>query len=241
MNWLNIETKVLHSPEYIGSDPASRATWLNLSLWSATLENGGRIVGARLWKDRQWQQTCGVTRREVDRSDKLLSWSGDDLLVWNYPCDTESCVRSKREIARTNGLLGGRPIKEKPMSVPTLVTIPKPTSESVREGKEKEEERKERKGVQGETPAPPAPPAAPPAVETKPDRKPKLTDDQWLSGLRTDVAYFGINIDHEHAKCARWCTEKRKLLTRSRFINWLNRCDRPMNTSAGKSQFSGSF
>ena len=124
MEWLNLRTSFLHAPEYIGSDPRSRATWLNVSLWCAQQENGGRIVGAKSWKDRQWQQTCGVTTREVMAADALLSWDGDDLTVSSYPVDKEAVVKFNREAgrrggsaktqaktqaAKANGASGGRP------------------------------------------------------------------------------------------------------------------------------------
>lgn len=107
MIWLNLETTILHAPEYIGSEPRARSAWLNVILWCAQQENGGRIKQARDWKDRQWQQTCGVTRREVDSAERLLHWDGDDLMVWNYPADKEHIVRQKREIGRTGGIKSG--------------------------------------------------------------------------------------------------------------------------------------
>lgn len=101
MIYLNLETHMLHSPEYIGSDPTARGTWLNVNLWCAQQENKGRIVGAITWKDRQWQQTCGVTVREVARASKLLVFEGEDLLVWGYPQSKEAEVQAKREAGRT--------------------------------------------------------------------------------------------------------------------------------------------
>jgi hypothetical protein len=124
MNWLNLETRTLHAPEYIGATPTTRATWLNVTLWCAQQENGGKIATARAWKDRQWQQTCGVSLREVNSAGDLLPWDGDTLTVWNYPATKEAEVQAKREAGRLgglakteaktkavreNGALGGRP------------------------------------------------------------------------------------------------------------------------------------
>jgi uncharacterized protein YdaU (DUF1376 family) len=61
-----------------------------------------------------------------------------------------------------------------------------------------------------------------------------VSDEQWLEGLKADPAYSGIDIGHEHAKLVRWCKENRKQPTRRRFINWLNRADKPL--SVPKSQ-----
>jgi hypothetical protein len=104
MQWFNLNVATLRSPEYIGSDPAARATWLNVSVWCCEQENGGRIFGAKLWKDRQWQQICGVTLDEVNQSFPLLIWDANDLIVWAYPKEKEELVQTKRKA----GSIGGR-------------------------------------------------------------------------------------------------------------------------------------
>ena len=103
MNWLNINLATLRAPEYIGADPVARATWLNVTAFCCDQENGGRIAGARAWKCRQWQQTCGVTLAEVDAGAPLIAWDGDDLLAWRYPSEKEDEVRVKREAGRAGG------------------------------------------------------------------------------------------------------------------------------------------
>lgn len=54
------------------------------------------------------------------------------------------------------------------------------------------------------------------------------SDGEWLAGLAVDPAYVGIDVAREHAKAVRWCAEHRQKMSRRRFINWLNRCDRPL-------------
>lgn len=103
MIWLNLQTSVIRAPEYVGADPTQRATWFNVLAYSCEQENAGRIAGAKTWKDRQWQQTCGVTQSEVSSADPLLSWDGDDLVVWAYPASKEWEVRAKREAGRRGG------------------------------------------------------------------------------------------------------------------------------------------
>jgi hypothetical protein len=73
MKWLNIYLPDLHSAPYIGSEPRERAAWLSVLGYCAEQENGGRIANCRGWKDRQWQQTCGVTLKEVQSASKPLS------------------------------------------------------------------------------------------------------------------------------------------------------------------------
>ena len=53
-------------------------------------------------------------------------------------------------------------------------------------------------------------------------------DDEWLASLAASPAYQGIDVAREFAKCVVWCENKRKQASRRRFINWLNRVERPM-------------
>lgn len=142
MNWLNIHTDTLRGEEYLGADPVERATWLSLLGWCATQENGGIIPGASNWKDRKWQQVCGVTKHEVELESELYEFTGDDLLVHHYPIEAETAVIAKREA----GKKGGRPRKEipnKPSGLAQLNHKVKDTSNSVitkgkeRKGKDK--------------------------------------------------------------------------------------------------------
>jgi len=57
------------------------------------------------------------------------------------------------------------------------------------------------------------------------------SDSEWLTSLKADKAYAGLDIEREHARLIRWCHENRKEPTRRRFINWLNRCDKPLSRS----------
>lgn len=90
MKWFKIEISTLRSIEYMGSNPTKRASWLNVLAYCVEMENGGRIVGAVDWEDRQWQQLCGVTRREVVSANKLLIVDGKDIVVWKYPVGSEA-------------------------------------------------------------------------------------------------------------------------------------------------------
>lgn len=103
MNWINIKTSDLRSPEFIGSDPTARGTWVAVLGYCYEQENGGLIAGCKTWKDRQWQQVCGVTREEIDGARSLMSWQDDDLKVWAYPCDLENEIKRKREAGRKGG------------------------------------------------------------------------------------------------------------------------------------------
>lgn len=104
MQWLNLQISIIRHPHYVGAEPVARATWLNVLCYSVEQENGGRIPGAAKWKDRQWQQTCGVTAAEVAGAGPLVAIDGDDVVVFSFPSEKQSQVQAKR----TAGAAGGR-------------------------------------------------------------------------------------------------------------------------------------
>ena len=65
-------------------------------------------------------------------------------------------------------------------------------------------------------------------------------DESWLAELEKDAAYAGINIRAELGKMQRWCAEKRRTPSRMRFVNWLNRVERPM-TAQGRTPKNQAF
>lgn len=89
MIYLNIKTSDLRRPEMIGSDPVVRATWLFLMAHCVEQENGGILLGCGNWRDRQWQQTCGVTLEEVRSDSDLWYWDEGSLFLLFYP---EECA-----------------------------------------------------------------------------------------------------------------------------------------------------
>jgi hypothetical protein len=104
MIYLNMRTEFLRAPAYIGSEPVQRATWLNLMLYVAERELGGRIAGCSSWSCRQWQQTCGVMKSEVEDVCGLWEFDGDDLILWEYPSEQEAATQAKRKGGRKGGL-----------------------------------------------------------------------------------------------------------------------------------------
>jgi hypothetical protein len=59
-------------------------------------------------------------------------------------------------------------------------------------------------------------------------KKDEPTDEEWLRSLSSDPAYNGISVSTEYAKMARWCEVNRKSPSRRRFINWINRIEKPL-------------
>lgn len=133
MEYLNLHTSVMDSPEFVGADTIERGTWLSLQRYCIGQENSGLIEDCAEWKDRQWQQVARVTLREVRRKSRLFRWEGNNLRIFYYPQEAEDIVVAKRLVAQANGKLGGRPRKNPD------ATQPKPTlviSEKAK-GKEK--------------------------------------------------------------------------------------------------------
>lgn len=139
MDWLNLHSKVLDSPQVVGAEPVDRGTWLMLQRYCIGQENGGRIAGCGAWKDRKWQQLAKVTLLEVQRKSELWAWDGQDLVVWEYPVEKEAEVQAKREIAKVNGNRGGRPRKTDVgfSGKPTSVIFAKAEGEGEVEGERK--------------------------------------------------------------------------------------------------------
>lgn len=65
-----------------------------------------------------------------------------------------------------------------------------------------------------------------------------LTDEVWLTGLKGNRAYEGIDVDREYSKMCVWCQTNRKSPTRRRFVAWLNRIEKPMDAPATASSIS---
>jgi len=112
MIWLNLKTTTLRSPEYAGSEPIQRATWLNLLAYCCEQENGGKIEGCGGWKDRQWQQTLGVTLAEAREECDLWHWEDDALCVAFYPNDKQEEVKAKRDAGKRGGKRSGKARRE---------------------------------------------------------------------------------------------------------------------------------
>ena len=65
-------------------------------------------------------------------------------------------------------------------------------------------------------------------VGAKASRPASKTPEQLIAELKTSPAYTGIDVPREYARMLEWCARNHKQPTERRFINWLNRCDRPL-------------
>lgn len=57
------------------------------------------------------------------------------------------------------------------------------------------------------------------------------TDEEWLASIKASEAYSEIDVEREFSKMKHWCKERKNLPTRRRFINWLNRIDKPIKSN----------
>ena len=102
--YLNLPLRFFNSDRYLGSEPTVRSSCVSLHVYCVGQENGGRVVGVRLWTDRKCQQVIGITRSEIDMDSELWEWEGDDLILPDYNHKQEQLA----EVARRNGSRGGR-------------------------------------------------------------------------------------------------------------------------------------
>ena len=107
MNWLPISTLTRTAPEFIGSEPVQRATWLCLMLYCAEHETGGVIRDCASWGDRRWMQTIGATKAEILVECALYRFVGIDLVVWGYDPRYEDVIRAKRRGGQVGGTRSG--------------------------------------------------------------------------------------------------------------------------------------
>ena len=103
MNYLNLSTQMMGEDIPTEADSIEIGVWVRLTLYSIDQENGGVIVGCKVWTDRKWLKVARVTLDDVSISSGLWSWQGDDLHLWNYPADKQALVRQRRESGKRGG------------------------------------------------------------------------------------------------------------------------------------------
>jgi len=69
-------------------------------------------------------------------------------------------------------------------------------------------------------------------------KRPKEADQDWIAELEANEAYRGIDIKRELGKAQAWASVKGVGVTRQRFVNWLNKVERPVSINgAGQTSF----
>jgi hypothetical protein len=57
---------------------------------------------------------------------------------------------------------------------------------------------------------------------------PRGSDEQWFNALKANPAYAELDVETSYHKLLAWCDANGKKPTRRRFVNWLNREERPL-------------
>lgn len=70
-------------------------------------------------------------------------------------------------------------------------------------------------------------------------RASRIPDSEWLKELQAKPAYQALDVVQIFSKAEVWCEMKGKQLTRARFVNWLNREDRPIELAANGNGSAG--
>ena len=63
---------------------------------------------------------------------------------------------------------------------------------------------------------------------SKKEKRVVVDDETWLKALEDNPVYRGIEVRVLYGKMLVWCENNRKKPTRRRFVNWLNKEDKPM-------------
>lgn len=140
MNWLPISTSARTSPEFIGSEPTARATWLCLMLYCAEHETGGVIRDCASWGDRRWMQTVGCTKHEALLQTDLYRFRKNDLVLWGYDPRYEEVIRKKRLGGAIGGKLSGAARSAKHESTPLKDSFKDSFMDSLNGGERRGEE-----------------------------------------------------------------------------------------------------
>lgn len=91
---------------------AARGATVSLLAYCADVENDGRIVDCRDWRDSQWKDVAGLRAKDVDAAveSMLCVWDSNDLVVRIY--DHKGAAQLKvQQLQGPHGKKGGRPRK----------------------------------------------------------------------------------------------------------------------------------
>lgn len=79
----------------------------------------------------------------------------------------------------------------------------------------------------------PSPSPSPLPIKSSTNSKKKvrneIPDDEWMTQLKTNPDYTGIDITAEFQRAHQWCQKNSRQNTRRFFQNWLSKCERPLN------------
>lgn len=111
-----------------------------------------------------------------------------------------------------NGKAGGRPPRTEPKPTDNPPETQSENGLSDRLDKIGLDKKEKKGGANGSRPAP-------------------VSDEEWLKEMAAEPCYSHIRVRDEHGKMLVWCRNQRppRAPTRKRFINWLNKIEKPMS------------
>ncbi len=66
--------------------------------------------------------------------------------------------------------------------------------------------------------------------------------EDWIQKFVENPTYLGIDVRREFGKMSSWCVANGKLPTQRRFVNWLNRADKPLpKTHAARADYKRNY
>ncbi len=66
--------------------------------------------------------------------------------------------------------------------------------------------------------------------------------EDWIKHFIADPTYAGIDVRREFGKMSSWCVANGKIPTQRRFVNWLNRADKPLpKTHAARADYKRNY
>lgn len=58
-----------------------------------------------------------------------------------------------------------------------------------------------------------------------------LPNVDFLTSLKSNPAYKELDLDKELGKCQAWCIANKKICSQRRFVNWINRAEKPIQNA----------
>lgn len=103
MNWINLRTELLRTPEFMSAKDGAIETWLRVLAYCCEQENGGSMTGSNSWSDKVWTCAAGVSKQQVIDAFPLIKETESGYVIVGYPQSKQAEVEAKREAGRKGG------------------------------------------------------------------------------------------------------------------------------------------
>lgn len=103
MNWINLRTELLRTPEFLGAKDGAIETWLRVLAYCCEQENGGVMEGSENWSEKVWTCAAGVSKQQVIDAEPLIQVKDGNHVVLGYPKEKQAEIEAKREAGKKGG------------------------------------------------------------------------------------------------------------------------------------------